>query len=236
MNERQSKQMDMLARVLQFADTHATQFPPGTAAADVVATIRRTVDELTANAMAKASAKRRVREGVASRTAARETLRTSLETIRRTARGIPAIPHAAETFRVPKPGRDRVLLQEAKVIAETASPYRAEFARFALTDAFFAKFDADIAALESALATQRRSRESRVESTASIGKGLAAAIGAVRDLDRIVRNTFGPGSPAVAAWASASRVARSPRPATPIPAETVSASPSASESEEVLKT
>jgi hypothetical protein len=212
MNERQTKQYEMLARVRLFASTHAPEFLEGTLATELISKIRQTVERLSDHSIAKTAGTRTAREGTASRLAARDELRADLNTIRRTARVMSStIPNAAETFRISKTGRDRALLDQAKVIAKAAAPHRAEFARRALSDAFFEKLDADIAALEAALALQRRGRDARVEATAAIEGVLGEALGAVRELDSIIRNTYPDGSPLVTAWASASRVARSGR-------------------------
>jgi hypothetical protein len=82
---------------------------------------------------------------------------------------------------------------------------RAEFARHELGAEFFAKLEADIAAFEQALASQRRGRETRIAATAAIDDAIDDRVRAVQRLDTIVRNKFAADPVALQAWSRASR-------------------------------
>jgi hypothetical protein len=222
MNEIETRKYEMLARVRDFGVRNAATFPAGTFAADLFGQIGATVAQLSVYSATKATGTATSREGTASRRLAVEALRDDLEVIARTARAI-AIrqPNVAEKFRLPSSERAQALLDTARSFAAEAAPLRTEFARHEIGDAFFAKLEADIAAVEQALSVQRRGRDARVAARAAIESTVAAGMLAVRQLDSVVRNKVAADPAMLSAWASASRVQRTARPvrsSTPEPA------------------
>lgn len=224
MNENETRKYEMLARVRDFGARHATTFPPGTFAAELFAQIGSAVAQLSIHSVAQATGSGTAREGTASRRLALEALQTDLEMMSRTARTIAVRqPGIVEKFRLPETERAQALLDMARSFAAEAIPLRAEFALHELSDAFFAKLEADIAAVEQALSVQRRGRDARVAARAAIEGTVSAGVLAVRQLDTIVRNKFATDPVILMAWTSASRTHRIARNATtpqPEPAST----------------
>jgi hypothetical protein len=211
----------MMTRVRDFGVSHPSAFPSGTFAADLLAQVDASIARLSGLSATQAAGRGAAREGTANRRLAREILRDDLETIRRTARIISVrLPNVGEKFRRPSSSRDQALLDAARAFAVDAVPLAAEFALHELSAVFFAKLDADIAAFEQALSSQRRGRETHIAATAAIDEVLTSGVRSVRQLDGVVRNRFASDPVTLQEWVSARRIqgtGRGPRPHPPVP-------------------
>jgi hypothetical protein len=194
MNDAEARTYEMLARVRDFGAGHATAFPPGTLAAALFAQVGAAVRQLSPREPAGGAATRRL---------ARERLRADLQAVQRTARAMSlGEPDAAGRFRLPATDDDRALLDAALAFAAGAVALRAAFARHGLTEAFFAKLEADAAALEHALVAPRREGGETAEGA------LAAGVRAVRQLDGVVRHRFAADPLVLMSWGAATRTNR----------------------------
>lgn len=116
---------------------------------------------------------------------------------------------------MPRHGSDQSLLDSARAFATDAAAWMPAFAEHELSAAFWQKLQADIAAFERAMTTQRTGAETRMEAGAAIGQMLDAATRAVKKLDSIIRNKFADDPKTLMVWASATHVQRADRKSKP---------------------
>jgi hypothetical protein len=213
MKDVERRRFEMFARVRDFGATHSASFAAGSRGAELLAAVDALVAELEAHAAKQTSGASASVQGATSRASARAELRDDLESISRTARAMSAeSPGLAERFRLPRDNRnDQQLLAAARAFAADALPLKAEFLRHELPADFLDDLAADIAAFESSITEQNRSREARVAATSSIDSAIDRGVEAVRQLDAIVRNKFRDDAATLAAWTSASHTERPPR-------------------------
>jgi hypothetical protein len=208
----QTRSYDRLARVREFGRQHPAAFPPESDAATLLARLGALVDTLSGYSVTKTTGDGVARQGSANRRLARATLRDDLEAISRTARAISIrIPNVEQKFRLPAASRDQAIVDAAKSFAAEAAPLKAEFARLALGDDFFAKLATDIAAFEQALSSQQGGRQTRVAAAGAIDNTLAEGSRVVRQIDAYVQNRFADEPLVLAAWRDASRLRRASR-------------------------
>ena len=118
---------------------------------------------------------------------------------------------------MPRSGTDQALLTAGRAFAADAVPLAGEFQKHEMPANFIDELNADIAALEEAISGRARHRDSHVAATASLDATVDRGIKAVQRLHAIVRNKFRDAPAALAAWESASHVARRSRSVTPPP-------------------
>ena len=195
----------MLTRVRDFGASNAAAFPPGSHAAELLAVVSNTVDELVGHSAAQAAGRDVVRAGTANSHVAREALEADLDAIARTARAISQrVPALDGKFRLPPVLRKQALLDMARAFVSEAAPFKAHFAQLALDDAFFAKVNGDIATFELALTAQRRGRETRTVAAAAIEQAIARGVAAVREMEALVHNFYSADQVTLSAWKAAS--------------------------------
>lgn len=212
MNSSINRMHEMFVRVLGFAGARAEAFLAGSLGAEMVAELRRVVEELTGAATSQTSGLSSVQRATAERTAARERLRASMKAITHTARAMALDMPGLETkFRLPRGGSDSALLQIARAFAADALPLKDQFLRHAMLATFIEDFEEDIADLERAVGEQNTGRGAHVTATATVESGAERGMHAVRKLDAIVRNTYRNDAATLAAWESARHVETTPR-------------------------
>jgi hypothetical protein len=139
-------------------------------------------------------------------------LRADLEAIARTARAMASdVPGLDDKFRLPRNTNDQHLLAAARAFAVDAVPLKAQFIAHELPADFLEDLNADIAALEAAIANQASGRGSHVSARAAIDDAIERADEVVRKLDAIVKNKYADNPMVLAQWLSASHTERAPR-------------------------
>lgn len=219
MNDLEIRTLDTFKRVRNFDATHAGLFPAGTLARELFDTIAGCVDEIEAHAAAESSGRGAARQGTAGKATAREAIVEDLMIIRRTARSIGAvITGLDDKFRLPRKPTDRELIDTARAFLADAEPLKAEFLRREVPERVFQDLAANLAAFESALNAQYAGKGESVTAGASIDAAFERGVGALRQVDPIVRNKLHNNPAALAAWETArrtERAARRPTPKTP---------------------
>lgn len=207
MNSSINRMHQMFVRVLGFADARPEAFPAGSLGAEMVAELKRVVEELTEAATSQTSGLSSVQRATAERTVARERLRASMRAISNTARAMALDTPGLETkFRLPRGGSDPALLQIARAFAADAPPLKDKFLRLAMPASFLEDFEQDIADLERTVGEQNSGRGTHVTATATVESAAERGMNAVRKLDVIVRNTYRNDAATLAAWESARHV------------------------------
>jgi hypothetical protein len=205
MNTRETRRYEMLTRVRDFGASHPAAFAPGSHAARLLAVVSNVVVDLAGHSAAQAAGRDVVRAGTANGHQAREALEADLDAIARTARAISRrVPALDGKFRLPKELRAQSLLDVARAFVSESAPFKQHFAELALDDAFFAKVDADIAAFELALTSQRRGRDTRTVAKAAIEQAIEQGVSAVREMGALVHNFYSADQVTLSAWEAAS--------------------------------
>jgi hypothetical protein len=212
MNDLETRRHEMLTRVRDFGTAQAESFPSKSLGGEQFAIVKAAVVELEQHAAAQTSGTGTARQASASRAAARAALREDLQAITRTARAMALdVPGLESKFRLPRSGSDPALVNTARAFLADAAPLKDEFIRHELPADFLDDLAADIAAFEHAINTQHTGTDAHIAATAAIDNALERGLKAVQRLDAIVRNKFRDDPAALAAWTSASHVARAPK-------------------------
>ena len=221
MKDTERRRLEMFMRVREFGTAHAAQFPPTSFAGEQLAALDSAINALETHASAQSSGRSGARAGAAGKAAARDELLRDLEAISRTARSMAlTTPGLDDRFRLPQNRSDQDVLAAARAAATDAPPLKAEFVRRGMPADFLEDLAADIEAMEQAISQKAQGTESHIAATAAIDAEVERGMTAVRQLDPVVRNTFASDPSTLAAWLSASHVARTPRPSPPSPGPT----------------
>jgi len=207
MNNVINRMYEMFVRVSSFATERAASLPEDTLAPEMLAELKRVIEELTEAGTSQASGLTSVQRATAERTAARETLRASMQACTHAARVMAIDTPGLETkFRLPRSGSDTALLQTARAFVADALPLKDKFLRLGMRPSFIEDFKEDIADLERAMGQQNTGRGAHVSATASVESAAERGMVAVRTLDVIFRNLFRDDPATLATWGSARHV------------------------------
>ena len=224
MNELENKRYQMLTRVREFGTRHASDFPADSFGGQIFSEVGAVITELAGHATTQSVGRGSAREHTVSKATARAALYEHLLAINVTARALALDTPGLETkFRMPRSGTDQALITAGRAFAADAVPLAGEFQKHEMPANFIDELNADIAVLEEAINGRARHRDSHVAATASLDATVDRGIKAVQRLNAIVRNKFRDDPAALAAWESASHVARHsrtgapPQPAPPQP-------------------
>ena len=216
MKDTERHRLEMFLRAREFGNEHGAQFPLNSFAAEQFAILGGVISALETHASAQSSGRSGARQGVAGKAAARDELLRDLEAISRTARTMTrTTPGLEDKFRVPHNKSNQDVLATARAVAADALPFKAEFIRRGMPADFLEDLAADIAAMEEAITQKAQGTESHVAATAAIDAEIERGMTAVRQLDPVIRNIFASDPATLAAWFSASHVARTPRSSPP---------------------
>jgi hypothetical protein len=216
MKDTERRRLEMFIRVREFGTAHAAEFPINGFASEQFAIVNSAINALETHAGAQSSGRGGARQGAAGKAAARDELLRDLEAISRTARGMAlTTPGLEDKFRVPHNKSNQDVLAAARAAANDAPPFKAEFIRRGMPADFLEDLAADIAVMEGAISQKAQGTESHVAATAAIDAEIERGMTAVRQLDPVIRNAFASDPATLAAWFSASHVARTPRSGSP---------------------
>jgi hypothetical protein len=211
-NDTENRKQSRNLRVQVFGEAHANDFAPTSLGKQLFAALETIIVEIQGYAASEVSGIGDAREGTSTRGQAREELRADLEAIARTARAMAAdTPGLEDQFRVPRNQNDQHLLAAARAFATDAVPLKAQFIAHELPADFLEDLNADIAALEAAIANQASGRGSHVSARAAIDDAIERADEVLRKLDAIVKNKYANNPSVLAEWLSASHTERAPR-------------------------
>jgi hypothetical protein len=212
MNDTESRKLSRYRRVQGFGETYADDFAPSSLGKQLFAALGVIITEIDGYGASEVIGVGEQLGGTETRRHAREELRADLEAITRTARVMASdAPGLEEKFRLPRNRNDQHLLAAARGFAIDTLPLKAQFIAHELPADFLEDLNADIAALEAAIANQAGGRGSHVSARAAIDDAIERADEIVRKLDAIVKNKYANNAPVLAAWLSASHTERAPR-------------------------
>ena len=216
MKDTETRNLDRLRRVREFGVTHASSFPAASLGGQKFAAVGAVVDEVEAHGTTQSSGKGAAQAGTSAKRAARTDLREKMVAIRDTALAMEeAIPGVSAKFRIPRTNGDEALISAARAFVEAATPLKNDFLQREMPATFLEDLTAAIARFEGAVNEKNLNTDKRIGATAAIGASLERGAKLVRELDPIVENKFRGDAATLAAWRSASRMARPPKKAVP---------------------
>ena len=210
MNNLEIRRYQMLSRVRDFGSTHLDAFPSSSYGADLFAIVNGAVAELADHGTEQTLGS--AKQSTTTKAVLRADLHDDMISISRTAKAIAVfITGLDEKFQMPEHGNDQRLLNSAHAFAKNAVSFISEFKKRELPTEFFDEFNNKIKLFENVVSDQNVGNESRLTSTAAIDQAIDKGLGAVRQLDSVVRNRFRHDSVTLTAWLSASHTEKSPR-------------------------
>lgn len=210
MDDLAKNQLATLTRVRDFGLQYPTLFPVAQFAGQLMTAISQAVTELSDHATTQAASTSTARQGTTSKAAARAALREELEVINRTARVMAfELTGLGDKFRLPH-GSDQDLLIAARAFVVDAGPIRSDFQRYGMRAEFLDDLNSRIAAFEQATADRNQSLERQTASSAAIDEAMERGLKALKQLDRVMRNSLRDDVETLTAWITASHVERVP--------------------------
>lgn len=222
MKDTERRKFEMLMRVRDFGAAHAASFPATSLGGQKFAALDAVVAELEAHGATQASGRGAALAGTLAKSAARDNVRAQMMAIRDTASVMEeAISGVSINFRLPRANGDQALISSARAFVAAATPIKSEFLQREMPATFLEDLTAAVAEFEGKVNEKNLHTEKRIAATAAINASLEHGVKLVRELDPIVNNKFRGDAATLAAWESASHVARtpkkSPKPPTPAP-------------------
>lgn len=211
MKKSETRILEMLVSVRQYMLLRIASFPVGSRGHELYIAVDTSIKNMEQHSTTQALHAHALKEKTVQKRVAYNTLRKLMDAISRTARSMSReTPGLEEKFRLPS-NRDRqTWLATARAFVTEAEPLADEFGRRGMPADFIDDLRARILAVEQTQDSQAQRSAERVASTASVAGAAEQGFEVVRELDAIVRNIYAGNDAEVAAWGSASHVARAP--------------------------
>jgi hypothetical protein len=200
MKSTQIQNYQMLARVVEFTASNVSLFPKTSAAAEILAGLKSTVNELSKQASAQVASEGGLRECQTVREAARESL-----TQRLTLTGQVAQAMNSDKFPMPVRRRDHDLISTAHAFVENGDSLSKEFSRHALP---LTELTAAVEVLERANVDYLSAKAKRASAIQEFGSTELEAMSYLHRLEAIVEMTLAENPTAIASWSVARTVTR----------------------------
>ena len=207
MNDLERNYYNAFVGVRNFGADNAEDFKDGTAGARNFAAVSAAALEMEQSGAAQASGasgQMTMQKGLAI-----AQLREDLRAINRTARALAVDDSAVgELFRMPNGNNEQNLLAVARAFLTNAAPLKAQFVEYGLPADFIEDLQSDINDFEQSVTEKSSASGIKVSATASIGGAVKTGLEGLRRLRAIVPNKYRDNPAKLAAWTSASHVAR----------------------------
>ena len=201
MNDRETRQYEMLIRVRDFGTSNRHLFDDTGVARDAFAGVAAAIDDLAANNLTTMTAS--VSSRVERKAAARAALHELLLKVSHTAKVLRGRGGSIPPFEMPAPRTDQRLLTAGRQFARDAAALEADFTAHGLPPQLIAD---TASAFEAAMRDRGMSRADLTAARARTRELLARALEAVRTLDVIIDTQLA-GDPVIqAVWTQARRV------------------------------
>lgn len=214
MNDSRRRRFERLVRCSDFITANAADFPQeskGRQAAERLAEIIGEIRQYDAERVSGMGAQKQATLG-------KRGLRASLRA------QVKAVSKTNETIALDRPefrGRflwsgksvdDQTLLATARSFAEGAGPHQTLFTEYGLPADFLQKLNTAIGAFEQLIGEQNAGTGARVTAGAALGDAIDRGEQELERMDTAVRNKYRDDPARLAAWESARRLERAPRP------------------------
>jgi hypothetical protein len=195
------RRYEMLVRVRNFGQTHASLFASSPAVQKTFALLDEAINELTTTDGRKLAAKTSARGD--RKAVARRALKDLLTRVSLLSKNLSAEGRPMPALELPRSKSDVSLLSAGRQFAVDTKPIEAELDAHGMGPA---TIGATTDAFAAAVSDQGMSRSEHVRSNARISELLAAAIRAVRRLDLVISNALGHNSVIQAEWTQLRRL------------------------------
>lgn len=204
------------ARVRDFGAANEATFPKSSKAGQNFQIIADELEKVEASGALQES--NIGRSATASKESAAIAVRDRVRRVNRTARSLAVDhPEIGELFRMPHGNGYQKLINAANAFYENSAKYEQEFIESGLAPTFRADLLADIAALQQAITGQNEANDATTGATGAVAESMQIMNKAFRRLRGIVPNAFENDASKLAAWTSASHVARPSKTTRPEP-------------------
>ena len=222
MDRKTFKNVEMLARVVEFGATHTNLFPKDTFAGQAFAALGAALTVASDQASSQLSGMNDLRTSTKVRAAAREALRVQLQRISETAAAISIdTPEIEDKFRLPDQRRDQAIILAGRAFANEAQSLKKEFIQHHLANDFVAKLNAAVADFEGAILQQSSSKSRRVKVTKALDKAMNTCLTLLQRVDAVVMNVLGEDTALLAEWNTTRHIGPQAKPTTaPEPVQT----------------
>ncbi len=200
MNRKNMQSYQMLTRTVEFAANHVGLFPKNSAAAEILATMKSGVSELSEKGSARVSAESAMRISGNARTAAREKLQGCLATADRIARLL-----RSDKIRFPAGRTEQALIDSGHAFAADAESMSKDFIKHGLDPE---EVSAAVEALENAIRDYSNAKATRSAAIEKSAKVIEETMTAVYRFDTLVAAFLKDDAEATAAYNIARTVSR----------------------------
>jgi hypothetical protein len=209
MNDKVRRRLDMLIRVDGFGRTYANFFPATSRGGELLTAVRAAITAIDNHTTAQAASAQSAKQQTSSKADLRDRLIEEMEAINLTARAMAAtVPGLEDKFRMPRKITDQGLLVAARVFAQDAIAFKAEFVRREMAETFIDDLNGLIQEYSDSIGTRNQRTGARVAATEATEVGIEQGMAAVRELNAVVRNKLRNDRAALAEWQSVSHVER----------------------------
>ena len=206
------RHLSMGRRVTDFTDTHASTFPAGSRASELIGKVNAAVTAMEEAGAKQENAERSGQGATDLKATHRATLLELMRAFNQTARGMKKLfPDVANQFAMPRTYGDQVIVNTARSYITLATPIITEFTNRGLPADSLTTLGSAIDNFVSDIDAQDEARAEQTAATAAINDAQRQLTDAVGELSPIIRNTFRKDPATLAAWESASRVERAPK-------------------------
>ena len=207
MTDNQNRKHQRAVRVRGFVTQRLDEYSATGVVRQLHATLLTLITKLESLAAAQVTGFSAARQHTESRGSARLALRQAMEAINSVAR---AMGVAAE-FPLPERDNDNNLLNAARAFVPKALARKAEFLAHEMPADFIEDLQADIAALETAIAEHGDAVGDHVQAADAIDETVDEIDEVIDKLDAIMRPKYAGNRPVLTEWLSARHVERAPR-------------------------
>ncbi len=182
MNYQESKKLEMLTKVADFAAKNVSLFPTTSAASEIVDALESGIRKLSDEAAALVSAETAIRSQAGARTAARTKLRTSMSRALQ-------IAHVLNigNFRLPVRPTEQALIDAGKAFVADIEPSKLEFVRHGLP---LKGVTAAVEDMKRVVLDHTAAKETRSAALREWRKTMNETIGVLRRFDALVSNVL----------------------------------------------
>jgi len=212
MNDNDRRRLEMFGRVNKFGVDNAADFPTGTIAYTLFASLGSITAQVQTDSSDQQSGFSEAAQQYEIKGTAREDLRDAMSQITRTARSMEyAFDGIWNKFKWDRSLNDENLLAKARAFVTEATPYQADFIAYGMAATFITELTTLADALEASFTSTAGAIAEHVAATADAAANVSTGMDIVRQLTGIVKNKYINNPGLLAAWVSASHVEKPPK-------------------------
>lgn len=240
MNDREIDRYNCFSAIRDFGTAHLDKFPAGSFANGLFTQMGDVVTRLEGLGATQVSSSGASRQSTVSKSVASNGLAAMLDGINLAANAMAiTTPGLEDKFRRPRHKTDQAVLAAARAFHTDAEPLKGEFIKYGMSADFLSELADRITEFQQAISERSTHKQTGVSATAGVDEVIQEGLNLRNQLNSIVRNTLRDDKALLAAWESASHIARRssrkhpdtpPGPPPPTPPSSESPAGSSSES------